>query len=351
MKLAVFSAKSYDKQYIGQVHKARQDDSSLSHVDIIYHRLPLGPETTSLAKGADAVCAFVNDNLSRPVLEDLNRLGVRAVLLRCAGYNNVDLDAAEELGLQVANVPAYSPEAVAEFAVALIQTVNRKTHRAYSRVREGNFSLSGLLGRTLAGKTVGVIGVGRIGLALARIMRGFGCHLLAYDVFKSDEFRQLGEYVELDELLARSDVVSLHCPLMDTTRHMINADTLAKMKQGALLVNTSRGGLVDTKAVIEALKSHKLGGLGLDVYEGEGALFYNDHSADIIQDDELMRLMTFPNVIVCGHQAFFTEEALTEIAECTLRNLDDFVNGRKCKNSLLCKKTIARRRDSIPIRI
>lgn len=350
MKLAVFSAKSYDKQFIGQVHKARQDDSSHSHVDIIYHNLPLSPQTTSLAKGADAVCAFVNDNISRPVLEDLHQSGVRAVLLRCAGYNNVDLDAAEELGLQVANVPAYSPEAVAEFAVALIQTVNRKTHRAYNRVREGNFSLDGLLGRTLAGKTVGVVGVGRIGLALARIMRGFGCHLLAYDVFKSDEFRQLGEYVSLDELLARSDVVSLHCPLMDETRHMINAETLEKMKQGALLVNTSRGGLIDTKAVIEALKSHKLGGLALDVYEGEGALFYSDHSATIIQDDELMRLMTFPNVVVCGHQAFFTEEALTEIAECTLRNLDDFVNGRECKNSLLSKKTLARR-DSIPHRI
>ncbi|KLU84451.1 D-lactate dehydrogenase [Magnaporthiopsis poae ATCC 64411] len=288
MKLAIFSAKSYDKQYIGQVHKAHQADSSHTHVDIIYHNLPLSPQTTSLAKGADAVCAFVNDNLSRPVLEDLHQSGVRAVLLRCAGYNNVDLDAAEELGLQVANVPSYSPEAVAEFAVALIQT--------------------------------------------------------------SDEFRQLGEYVSLDELLARSDVVSLHCPLMDKTRHMINAETLGKMKQGALLVNTSRGGLIDTKAVIEALKSHKLGGLALDVYEGEGALFYNDHSADIIQDDELMRLMTFPNVVVCGHQAFFTEEALTEIAECTLRNLDDFVNGRECKNSLLCKKTIARR-DSIPHRI
>ncbi|EJT72360.1 D-lactate dehydrogenase [Gaeumannomyces tritici R3-111a-1] len=350
MKLAVFSAKSYDKQYIRQVHKAHQADSSHTQVDIIFHNLPLGPQTVSLAQGADAVCAFVNDNLSRPVLEGLHEAGVRAVLLRCAGYNNVDLDAAEELGLQVANVPSYSPEAVAEFAVALIQTVNRKTHRAYNRVREGNFSLDGLLGRTLSGKTVGVVGVGRIGLALARIMHGFGCTLLAYDVLKSDDFKKYGDYVGLDELLARSDVVSLHCPLVDKTRHLINTETLGKMKEGALLINTSRGGLVDTKAVIEALKSRRLGGLALDVYEGEGALFYNDHSADIIQDDELMRLMTFPNVVVCGHQAFFTEEALTEIAECTLRNLDDFVNNRECKNSLLCKKTIARR-DSIPHRI
>ncbi|KAK1825633.1 hypothetical protein QBC39DRAFT_54327 [Podospora conica] len=346
MKLAVFSAKPYDQEYLSRV--ASRDHASLS---VTFHNFALSEETAALAAGADAVCVFVNDVVSSAVLTSLSSLGVRAILLRCAGFNNVDLPAAERLGLFVANVPSYSPEAVAEFAVALLQTLNRRTHRAYNRVREGNFSLDGLLGRTLHGKTVGIVGVGRIGLALARILRGFGCRLVAFDPFPLPEFTEHGEYVSLDELLAQSDFVSLHCPLTDGTKHIINASTLKAMRRGATLVNTSRGGLIDTKALIAALKTGQLGGVALDVYEGEGGLFYQDHSGDIIQDDDLMRLMTFPNVIMCGHQAFFTEEALTEIAECTLRNLEDFAERRHCKNSLVSSGKLMVRRDSVPVRI
>lgn len=346
MKLAVFSAKAYDKQFLSHVHRKHH-----KHAELIFHDFPLTIETVPLAHGADAICVFVNDTLSQPVLTQLHQIGVRAILLRCAGYNNVDLHAADKLGLFVANVPSYSPEAVAEFAVALIQTLNRNTHRAYNRVREGNFNLDGLLGKTLRGKTVGIVGVGKIGLALARILQGFGCKLLAYDPFPIDAFNEYGEYVALDVLLPQSDIVSLHCPLTDSTRHVINESSLSKMKKGAMLINTSRGGLIQTKAVIAALKSHHLGGLALDVYDGEGALFYQDHSGDIIQDDELMRLMTFPNVLVSGHQAFFTEEALTEIAECTFRNLEDFVGGVPCKNSLVHAGKPLVRRESVPVRI
>ncbi|GAB1310687.1 D-lactate dehydrogenase [Madurella fahalii] len=348
-KLAVFSAKPYDIEYLTRAHST---SNSRAAVELVFHDFPLNPETAPLARGADAVCVFVNDVLTAPVLTALHGGGVRAVLLRCAGYNNVDLGAAEGLGMRVAHVPAYAPEAVAEFAVALVQTLNRKTHRAYNRVREGNFELDGrLLGRTLRGRTVGVVGVGRIGLALARILGpGFGCRLLAYDPFPSDAFREFGEYKGLEEVLRESDVVSLHCPLTDATRHIINEKTLAMMKKGAMLVNTSRGGLIHTGAVINALKSKHLGGLALDVYEAEGGLFYHDHSADIIQDDQLMRLMTFPNVLVCGHQAFFTEEALIEIAECTMRNLEDFLQKVPCKNSLV-EGSLLVRRDSVPVRI
>lgn len=347
MKLAVFSAKPYDKRYLSGVQQSRSD---ISPVELVFHDFSLSQDTVSLANGADAVCVFVNDILDTPVIEALHQAGVRAILLRCAGFNNVDLNTAEKLGIFVANVPSYSPEAVAEFAVALIQTLNRHTHRAYNRVREGNFNLDGLLGRTLHGKTIGVIGTGKIGLAFARIMKGFGCHLLAFDPYPTDAFKPYGEYADLDTLLPQCDFVSLHCPLMDSTRQIINEKTLSKMKQGAMLVNTSRGGLIDTKTVIAALKSRHLGGLALDVYDGEGALFYNDHSADIIQDDALMRLTTFPNVLVCGHQAFFTEEALTEIANCTLQNLEDFRRQVPCKNSLVREGNLLVRRESLPVR-
>jgi D-lactate dehydrogenase len=347
MKLAVFSAKPYDKQYLGGVHQSRSD---LTSVKLIFHEFSLSQDTVYLAHGVDAVCVFVNDTLDTPVIEALHSAGVRAILLRCAGFNNVDLKTAEKLGIFVANVPSYSPEAVAEFAVALIQTLNRKTHRAFNRTREGNFNLDGLLGRTLHGKTVGVIGTGKIGLAFARIMKGFGCRLLAFDPYPTEAFKQYGEYADLDTLLPQCDFVSLHCPLMESTRQIINEESLAKMKQDAMLVNTSRGGLIDTKAVIAALKSKHLGGLALDVYDGEGALFYNDHSGDIIQDDELMRLTTFPNVLVCGHQAFFTEEALTEIAICTLQNLEDFRRKIPCKNSLTREGYLLVKRKSFPVR-
>ncbi|KAI1186907.1 hypothetical protein F5B17DRAFT_342729 [Nemania serpens] len=336
MKLAVFSAKPYDKVYLTQARaSASLDPNTGIEIEMAYHDFALSAETASLAAGASAICVFVNDALGKDVLTALHDLGVRAVLLRCAGYNNVDLETASRLGLFVANVPEYSPEAVAEFAVALLQTLNRNTHRAYNRTREANFSLDGLLGRTLHGRTVGIIGTGRIGIAFARIMRGFGCELLACDPFPSDEFAQYGVYTTLEDLLRRADIVSLHCPLTDGTRHIMNDTTLRQMKKGAMLVNTSRGGLINTKAVIAALKTKHLGGLALDVYEHESAFFYDDHSGTIIEDDDLMRLTTFHNVLVCGHQAFFTEEALREIADVTVRNLADFVHGRECKNSLV----------------
>ncbi|KAH8905261.1 hypothetical protein BR93DRAFT_775902 [Coniochaeta sp. PMI_546] len=347
MKLAIFSAKPYDKRYLSGVHQSHPDVTS---VELVFHEFSLSHDTVSLAHGADAVCVFVNDTLDTHVVEALHSAGVRAILLRCAGFNNVDLKTAEKLGLFVANVPSYSPEAVAEFTVALIQTLNRKTHRSFNRVREGNFNLDGLLGRTLHGKTVGVIGTGKIGVAFARIMRGFGCRLLAFDPYPTDAFRPYGDYADLDTLLPQCDFVSLHCPLTESTRHIINEKSLAKMKQGAVLVNTSRGGLIDTVTVIAALKSKHLGGLALDVYDGEGALFYNDHSGDIIQDDELMRLTTFPNVLVCGHQAFFTEEALTEIASCTFQNLEDFRRRVPCKNSVVREGNLLVKRKSLPVR-
>ncbi|KAM0432942.1 hypothetical protein ACHAPT_004647 [Fusarium lateritium] len=346
MKVAVFSTKPYDKKYLSAVVAAKH---STSGIELVFHEFALNEDTVSLVDGADAICVFVNDVVNDNVISALSEFGVKAILLRCAGFNNVDLDAAQRMRIMVANVPSYSPEAVAEFAVALIQTLNRKTHRAYNRVREGNFALDGLLGKTLCGKTVGIVGVGKIGLATARIMKGFGCTLLAYDPFPSPAFEEYGEYRELEDLLPECDIVSLHCPLMDQTRHIINAESLALMKKDAMLVNTSRGGLIDTEAVIQSLKTNHIGGLALDVYEAEGELFYNDHSSHIIQDDMLMRLMTFPNVVVCGHQAFFTEEALTEIAECTINNLEDWMDHKTSKNSLT-KDLKMRRRDSLPVR-
>ena len=347
MKLAVFSAKSYDRTYLDEVRGQRFAD--LCHVD--YHAFALSEETVPLAKGCDAVCVFVNDTLDEAVLRALHADGVRAILLRCAGFNHVDLATAEALGLFVANVPSYSPEAVAEFAVALVQTLNRKTHRAYNRVREGNFNIEGLLGTTLHGQTVGIVGVGRIGLAAARIFHGFGCRLLAHDPFAGEEFQQYGTLVDLDTLLRESHIVSLHCPLTDGTQHLINESTLARMRPGAMLVNTSRGGLIDSTAVMQALKTHHLGGLALDVYEAEGKLFYDDHSGEIIDDDVLTRLMTFPNVLICGHQGFFTREALTEIASVTLSNLSEFVAGRSCPNSLVTEGHVLARRDTEPVRL
>ncbi|PIG90249.1 D-lactate dehydrogenase [Aspergillus arachidicola] len=328
MKLAVFSAKSYDKHYFDVT--LRKHHPTLC--EITYHSFALSSETVSLAQDSDAVCVFVNDQLDAPVLQTLYANGVRAILLRCAGFNNIDLQVAEDRGFFVANVPSYSPEAVAEFAVALIQTLNRKTHRAFNRVREGNFNLEGFLGRTLYGKTVGIVGVGRIGLAFAKILHGFGCKLVASDPFGGEEFKKYGEFVELGDLLAQSDVVSLHCPLTEGTRHVINDENLARMKKGALL-------------------SGQLGGVALDVYEEEGALFYNDHSGEIIHDDVLMRLMTFPNVLVCGHQAFFTEEALSEIAGVTLGNLEDFAMKRTCKNSLVREGHLVVPTNKEPVRL
>lgn len=327
MKIAVFSAQPYDIRFLDE---ARSGHPSGAGLELVYHSASLSLQSVALAQGCGAVCVFVNDVLDAPVLEALAGMGVGAVLMRCAGFNNVDVAAARKLGLFVARIPSYSPESVAEHTLALILTLSRHTHRAYARIREGNFALDGLLGSTLHGKSVGLVGIGKIGLATARILNGFGCRVLGYDPMPSPEFAQLGTLVALPELLAEADIVSLHCPLVDSTRHLIDADALARMKPGAMLVNTSRGALVDTAAVIDALKARRLGALAIDVYEQESELFFQDRSADIIVDDVFQRLMTFPNVLVTGHQGFFTEVAMREIAETTMGNLACFLAGTLC---------------------
>lgn len=312
MKTTCFSAKRYD----------RQSFAAAGAEDWEFVEARLDASTASAAAGSDAVCVFVNDQLDAAVLARLAELGVKLVLLRCAGFNNVDLHAAKRLGLAVARVPEYSPHAVAEHALALLLTLIRKTHRAHARVREGNFELDGLLGFDLYGKTVGVVGTGRIGACVARIFQGLGCEVLAHD---PQPDAGLGvAYVGLDELLSRSRVVLLQCPLNAATRHLMNAERLALMPPGAILVNTSRGAVLDTPAAIAALKSGRLGGLALDVYEEEAALFFEDRSSELIADDVFARLMTFPNVLITAHQAFFTEEALAAIAQTTLANAEAF---------------------------
>lgn len=327
MKVAVFSTKPYDRQFLNAANAALEAPHELTFLEP-----RLTPETAPLAANHDAVCCFVHDDLGREVLGILGKNNCRFAALRCAGFNKVDLQAAAEMNIGVARVPAYSPYAVAEHAVGLILALNRKLHRAYNRVREGNFALEGLLGFDLHGKTVGVVGLGRIGINFARIMKGFGCRVLAYDVFvQSDEF----ENVSLETLLAESDVVSLHCPLTDDTFHLINARTLATMKPGAMLINTSRGGLLDARAVIEPLKSGQLSALGLDVYEEEEGVFYEDHSSHGLNDETLMLLLAFPNVLITGHQAFFTREALENIARTTIDNLTEWERNGQCANCVI----------------
>lgn len=321
MKIAVFSTKSYDQTSLDRANAAHGHE-------LVYFDARLTSRTVPLAAGFPGVCAFVNDQLDAGVLDALARGGTRVIALRSAGFNHVDLSAARELGLTVVRVPAYSPYAVAEHAVALILALDRKIYRAYNRVREGNFSLEGLLGSDLHGRTVGVIGTGKIGLVFARIMAGFGCRVLAFDPYPSDEAERFVQYVSLDEVFAQSDVISLHCPLTPDTHHIIDAGAIGRMKDGVMLVNTSRGALVDTQAVIAGLKSGKIGHLGLDVYEEEGDLFFEDLSARVIQDDVFSRLLTFPNVLITGHQGFFTEEALRNIAETTLANVTAFETGQ-----------------------
>lgn len=323
MHIVVFSARSYDRSFFDA---ANADGRHL----LTYLEARLDTTTAVAAKGADAVCVFVNDVVDAGCLRQLHALGVQLLLLRSAGFNHVDLAAAASLGITVARVPEYSPHAVAEHTVALILTLNRKTHRAHARVREGNFALEGLLGFDLNARTVGIIGTGRIGSVFARIMVAFGSRVLACDPEPDPRLRELGvQYLTIRELLSASDVVSIHCPLNPSTRHLINADALALMKSGAMLVNTSRGAVIDTRAVIAALKRGHLGGLALDVYEEEGDLFFRDLSGDVLQDDVFARLLTFPNVLITGHQGFFTHEAMTAIARTTLDNADAFVrDGR-----------------------
>ncbi|AGA27076.1 2-hydroxyacid dehydrogenase [Singulisphaera acidiphila] len=328
MKVAVFSTKPYDRSSL--------DGANTEHGhELVYFDARLSAATAPLARGCEAVCAFVNDELNATVLEELHRSGVRFVALRCAGYNNVDHEVAERHRLVVARVPAYSPYAVAEHTVALILSLNRKIYRAYNRVREGNFTLDGLLGFDLHGRTIGVIGTGQIGLEVARIMRGFGCQVLAYDIKPNPECESLQvRYVSLEDLLAKSDIITLHCPLTPSTRHLIDTKSLQTMKPGVMIINTGRGSLVDTEAVIAGLKSAKIGYLGLDVYEEEADLFFEDHSGQVIHDDVFARLLTFPNVLITGHQAFFTREALQGIATTTLANLTEFAENGTCSNAV-----------------
>jgi D-lactate dehydrogenase len=318
MRIAVFSTRSYDREFL-----ARANLVGRHRLD--FHEARLDVDSAALASGADAVCAFVNDRLDAEVLRQLHAGGVRLVALRSAGFNHVDLAAAAALGIAVGRVPEYSPHAVAEHTAALLLALNRRIHRAYNRVREGNFALAGLLGFDLHGRTVGIVGTGKIGSCFARIMAGFGCQLLGVAPRPNPDCLALGmRYVELPELLAASDVVSLHCPLTPQTHHLIDADALARMKRGAMLLNTSRGAIVDTGALIAALKARTLGSLGLDVYEEEADLFFRDLSGEVIDDDVFARLLTFPNVLITGHQGFFTEEAMTAIATTTLANIDAF---------------------------
>ncbi len=316
MRVAFYDTKPYDRDYFSRAAGA-------ARLDWDFHEFRLSSATAATAAGADAVCVFVNDRLDRPCLETLAEGGSRLVVLRCAGFNNVDLTAAAALGLAVTRVPAYSPHAVAEHAVALLLTLNRKIHRAFNRVREMNFSLGGLVGFDLHGKTIGIIGSGRIGRAAAQIFRGFGCRVLASDPQPMPDWAAAHgvEYVPRDELLTASDVVSLHLPLTPETHHLVDAATIAMMKPGAYLLNTSRGKLVETTALIQALKSGRLGGVALDVYEEEEGLFFEDLSGQVLQDDELSRLLTFPNVLITAHQGFLTREALTEIARVTVENV------------------------------
>jgi D-lactate dehydrogenase len=324
MKIAFFSTQPYDKEYFERYNKQHE---------IIFFEARLNEQTVNLAKGCYAVCGFVNDQLNASVIKSLAETGIKLIAQRCAGFNNIDLAAAKENKIVVVRVPAYSPHAVAEHALALIMTLNRKTHKAYNRVREANFSLHRLTGFDVYGKTVGIIGTGKIGQCFAHIMQGLGCKVLAFDIIANKDMEAAGvQYLPLTDVLKQSDIVSLHCPLTEQTKHLINKTTLGIMKDGAMLINTSRGGLIDAKAAIDALKKGKLGYLGIDVYEQEEKLFFHDLSENIIEDDVIMRLLSFSNVLITAHQGFLTDEALTQIALVTLQNVSDFEQGKKLVN-------------------
>ncbi len=321
--IAFFDTKPYDQEYFDRIADGR--------VDLSYYTFPLRADLASVAEGADAVCCFVHDHLDRACLEALEAVGIRLIVMRCAGYNKVDLEAATELGITVTRVPAYSPAAVAEHAVALFLALNRRIHRAYNRIRDHNFSLAGFVGFDLAGKTVGIIGLGKIGRKAATIFRGFDTRVLAFDPEPDTEWaaRHEVELTDLETIWRESDVLSLHTPLVESTRYLVNADTLAQMKKTAVIVNTSRGELVKTDDVIAALRAHEIGGVCLDVYEEEDAYFYSDHSDAILDDEQLAYLLTFPNVLVTSHQAFLTAEALTQIATVTIENVLKIAKGEK----------------------
>lgn len=332
VKVAFFDTHGFERAIF-------QKANERSHHDLVFFETRLTEQTANLASGYLCVCAFVNDRLDKKALQTLAAGGTRLIALRSAGFNQVDLASAQSLGIRVVRVPEYSPHAVAEHAVALILSLNRKIHRAYNRVREGNFSLNGLVGFDLNKKTVGVIGTGRIGTVMAKILSGFGCQVIAHDFVQNPKLIEIGvQYVALDEILRNSDIISLHVPLTPQTRHLIDEQALALTKPGIMLINTGRGALIDTGALIKSLKSGHIGSAGLDVYEEEEGLFFEDLSGQILQDDKLARLLTFPNVLLTSHQAFLTEEALRNIAEVTLQNISDFENGNALKNEVGAEK-------------
>ena len=324
MNIAIFSTYQYDEEYFNRFNSGHA---------LTFYSAPLDLKTVNLSKGFECICIFVNDRVDAEVLSELAQNGVKLIVLRCAGFNNVDVEKATELGIVVMRVPAYSPEAVAEHAMALILTLNRKTHKAYNRVREGNFSLEKLMGFNLHQRKVAVIGTGNIGQAFCRILKGFGCQIAAYDPFPNPEMEAIGvTYGTLEDTLCDADVVSLHCPLNNDTLHMVNKETLKLFSKGAMLINTSRGALIETADVIHALKHGRLGYLGIDVYEQEGQLFFNDHSEAVIADELITRLISFPNVLITSHQGFFTKEAMEQIATITYQNIDAFEKDQELVN-------------------
>ena len=327
MKITLFGTQPYDRESFDRIRDTYG-------FDICYHRSHLNANNVALAQGSDAVCIFVNDTADAGTIRQLAGMGVKLIALRCAGFNNVDLNAAARYGIPVVRVPAYSPHAVAEHAVALMLALNRKIHRAYWRTRDGNFSLHGLMGFDMNGKTAGIIGTGKIARILIRILKGFGMNILAYDLHPDQRFAEEAgiTYTTLDDLYARSDIISLHCPLTPETEHLINTDSIGKMKDGVMIINTGRGKLINTEMLIDGLKSKKVGAAGLDVYEEEGEYFYEDKSDRIIDDDTLARLLSFNNVILTSHQGFFTKEALHNIAEVTLHNIRDFLESKPLIN-------------------
>ncbi len=328
MKILFFDTKNYDKESF------QNSLREFSNISIEYVKSDLDPRTAALSEGFDAVCAFVNSDIGTATLDILHQKGIRLLLMRCAGFNNVDLETAKKYGIRVMRVPGYSPEAVAEHAMALALASNRRLYKAYNKVRENDFSLSGLMGFNFYQKTAGIIGTGKIGAAMCRICRGFGMKVIAYDVYQNDSLKEFVEYVSLEQLLSDSDVISLHCPLMDSTYHIINLDTIQKMKDGVILVNTSRGALVKTDDLIEGIRMHKFAGVGLEVYEEETENVFEDRSEEILEHSTTARLLSFPNVMITSHQGFFTREALEAIATTTLQNALDFMAGKPSANDV-----------------
>jgi len=329
MKIAVFSTKSYDQEYFEKYNKDY-------NFEFAFFETYLNAHTARLAHGFDVVCVFVNDSVDEETIQLLHEQGVGLIALRCAGFNNVNLDAAKKYKIKVVRVPAYSPEAVAEHAMALILTLNRKTHKAYNRVREGNFSLKNLMGFSLKNKTVGIIGTGQIGETFCKVIKGFGSNIVAFDIVENKNLIELGvKYLPLDELFATADIISLHCPLNEHTKHLINKDSISKMKNGVMIINTSRGALIKTADVIEGLIERKIGYLGIDVYEQEENIFFEDLSERIIDDEHIRRLMSFPNVLITSHQAFFTKEAMDEIITTTLNNIKSYAEGEVLHNEVV----------------